>query len=141
MEVVGGVASVIAVLGLTAKVSKLLIQYGKKVQHAKDDIAQLQSEISRMDGALERIRILTQTNNVRLEATQEMLSALLRNSENPLAELKKKLEFSKKKKKLMRKLGLRALKWPFQAGDISRIVQNLARYSDDISLSLRIDQT
>ncbi|CAI4217462.1 unnamed protein product [Parascedosporium putredinis] len=106
----GVAANVIAVVDLTAKVSTLLIQYGIKVQHAKDDIAQLQSQISCMDGALKRIQNLTQTNDVRLEATQEMLSAL-GNSEDLLAELKKKLKFSTKKK-LMRRLGFRALKWP-----------------------------
>ncbi|KAL4745500.1 hypothetical protein BDW72DRAFT_186578 [Aspergillus terricola var. indicus] len=44
-------------------------------------------------------------------------------------------------RELMRKFGLRALKWPLKRTEIERIIQNFERYKSSFTLSLTIDQT
>ncbi|KAL8296250.1 hypothetical protein RB600_001638 [Gaeumannomyces tritici] len=43
--------------------------------------------------------------------------------------------------KVMRRIGLRALTWPFEAKDVDKIIANLQRDQDTISAALQIDQT
>ena len=41
----------------------------------------------------------------------------------------------------MRKMGLRALKWPLKRTEMEAIIQNLERYKSSFNLSLQLDQT
>jgi hypothetical protein len=41
----------------------------------------------------------------------------------------------------MRKVGLRALKWPLKRAEVEGVIQNLERYKSSFLLSLQVDQT
>jgi len=140
MEAVGVAANVIAIIDLSAKVASLLVQYSKDVKNAKDDIAQLHHEVSRMKVASESVQQLIEgPNGARLETSQKMLVAL-GHSKALLTGLEQKLGFGRKQK-AMKRIGFRALKWPFESSDVAKRVQDLMRCSNDISLAIQIDQT
>ncbi|KAK4220852.1 hypothetical protein QBC38DRAFT_550409, partial [Podospora fimiseda] len=46
-----------------------------------------------------------------------------------------------KGQKLMRRIGFRALKWPFESKDMDKIIANLKRGQDSFTAALQIDQT
>ena len=57
-----------------------------------------------------------------------------------LQTLNNKLELSTGRK-AMRRIGIRALKWPFKSGEIDTVIKKLERYKQTASLALQVDQT
>ncbi|SCO87692.1 uncharacterized protein FRV6_11819 [Fusarium oxysporum] len=123
-EVVGLAASVIAVIDLSAKVATLCFQYSTAVGNARTDVAHLQSRLNDLDACLRGVhRVLHGPNNQALPISRELIDSL------------------DGSRKTMRRLGLRALKWPFDSKEVSGIVANLERYKQTIMLCLQVDQT
>jgi hypothetical protein len=61
-----------------------------------------------------------------------------------LTELQTKLEkklHTSAARRTMSRLGIRALKWPFESKDVNGIITILERYRDVLSAALTIDQT
>ena len=133
-------ASVFAVVDMSTKVASLLFQYSKDVWNAKEAIVQLQQEVSNLKDATESVqKLLKGPNGTRLKSSQKLLVAL-GDSRSQLGRLEQKLDPGRTRK-AMRRMGLRALKWPFEGKDAERMVQDLARCTQAISLSLQVDQT
>ncbi|KAI3572984.1 P-loop containing nucleoside triphosphate hydrolase protein [Fusarium oxysporum f. sp. albedinis] len=125
-EAVGLTASVVAIIDLSAKVATLCFQYSTAVGNARADIAHLQSRLNDLDTCLRGVhRVLYGPNNQALTISRELIDSL----------------DGCKASKTMRRLGLRALKWPFDSKEVSGIVANLEHYKQTIMLSLQIDQT
>jgi len=133
-------ASVFAVVDMSTKVASLLFQYSKDVWNAKEAIARLQQEVSNLKDTTESVqKLLKGPNGTRLKSSQKLLVAL-GDSRSQLGRLEQKLDPGRARK-AMRRMGLRALKWPFEGKDAERMVQDLARCTQAISLSLQVDQT
>ncbi|EGU74140.1 hypothetical protein FOXB_15348 [Fusarium oxysporum f. sp. conglutinans Fo5176] len=125
-EAVGLAASVIAIIDLSAKVATLCFQYSTAVGNARTDVARLQSRLNDLDACLRGVhRVLHGPNNQALPISRELIDSL----------------DGCKARKTMRRLGLRALKWPFDSKEVSGIVANLERYKQTIMLCLQVDQT
>ncbi|KAF9766796.1 hypothetical protein IL306_000734 [Fusarium sp. DS 682] len=125
-EAVGLAASVIAIIDLSAKVATLCFQYSTAVGNARADVAHLQSRLNDLDACLRGVhRVLHGPNNQALVISRELIDSL----------------DGCKARKTMRRLGLRALKWPFDSKDVSGIVADLEHYKQTIMLCLQIDQT
>ncbi|KAF4436977.1 hypothetical protein FACUT_6014 [Fusarium acutatum] len=123
-EAVGLAASVIAIIDLSAKVATLCFQYSTAVRNARADVAHLQSRLNDLDACLRGVhRVLHGPNNQALPISRELIDSL------------------DGSRKTMRRLGLRALKWPFDSTEVSGIVANLERYKQTIMLCLQVDQT
>jgi archaellum component FlaC len=137
MEGLGVAASVIAVVDISAKVISLCSQYAKDVKNAKSDIDRLAREITNLQTALEIVSRLLITYR-ELESSQQ-LAAGVKDSRSRLEDLHNKLE-PRKGDRAMSRIGLRALKWPFQSRDVNQIVEELVRCSQAISLALQVDQ-
>ena len=133
-------ASVFAVVDMSTKVASLLFQYSKDVWNAKEAIVQLQQEVSNLKDATESVqKLLKGPNGTRLKSCQKLLVAL-GDSRSQLGRLEQKLDPGRTRK-AMRRMGLRALKWPFEGKDAEKMVQDLATCTQAISLSLQVDQT
>jgi hypothetical protein len=137
MEGLGVAASVIAVVDISAKVVSLCSQYAKGVKSAKPEIDRLAKEIMNLRTALESVSRLLSTYR-ELESSQQ-LGAGIEDSRSRLEDLQAKLE-PRQGHKVMSRVGLRALKWPFQSREINRIIEELARCTQAISLALQVDQ-
>lgn len=144
MDGLGAAANVIAVIDLTAKVASLCFQYSKAVKNAKSDIERLKGELDRLQTTLEGARqLLESPNGARLQTSQR-LSDGLRQCSSQLLGLEIKLEkklHTGPGRKIMRRLGVRALVWPFESKDVDGIIGILERYRDTLSAALAIDQT
>jgi len=145
MEGVSAAANIIAVVQLLERVATLCFKYGKAVRSAKSDIERLQAELGRLKTVLgDAQKLLGSPNGARLSTSQAFCGTLkeclsqLDAVEIPLNE---KSMGTGKRKIVMSRMGFRALKWPFESEEVTRIVQALKECRDALSASLCIDQT
>jgi hypothetical protein len=132
-------ASVIAVISLSAKVAKLCSEYIANVKAAKEDVKLLAKEIESVAATFTSAHeLLNGPDSARLLAFQN-LGDTLSKCFSQLEELNDRLDL--KNQKVMRRIGLRALKWPFETKQVDKIIQNLAGYKQTILVALQIDQT
>jgi hypothetical protein len=141
MEGLGVAASVIAVVELAAKVASLCVDYSCAVKHARADIERLRQRTDSLKATLEGTqRLLERPDGARL-ATSQKLREALSNTSSRLGKIATRLEEKLNRAKAMRRIGLRALMWPFESKDIDKIVEDLRRDQDTLSAALQVDQT
>ncbi|KAK4144138.1 uncharacterized protein C8A04DRAFT_36800 [Dichotomopilus funicola] len=133
-------ASIIAVIELSAKVVSLCFQYSAAVKNARSDVERLQGELGRLRTTLQGAQRLRESPDGKRLQTLQGLSDGLNGCSSQLSQLEKKLNPGPTRK-VMRKFGLRALKWPFESKEIDSIINNLERYRDTLSVGLAIDGT
>lgn len=144
MEGLGAAASVIAVVQLAAKVGSLCLEYSSAVKSARSDIKRLVKHTENLKATAHDVQKLLQgPHGARLETSQKLLEAL-NNTRSQLSDVAAKLEATLhmgRRAKAMRRLGLRALTWPFESKDVDKIIANLQRDQDSFTAALQIDQT
>ena len=144
MEGLGAAASVIAVVELAAKVGSLCLEYSSAVKSARPDIDRLLKHTKNLKTTADDAQKLLQgPHGARLETSQKLREALA-NTYSQLGDVATKLEaklHTGHRAKAMRRLGLRALKWPFESKDVDKIIANLQRDQDSFAAALQIDQT
>jgi hypothetical protein len=139
-EALGLATSVIAVIELSTTVASLCFEYYTNVKNARDDITRLQREAESLKVALKQVKsLLDGPNGAKLEVSRSLRNGV-DDCSSQLADLETKLETGRKHK-VMRRFGVRALKWPFKNEEVEGIVKNLGRCREMISLGLQVDQT
>lgn len=139
MEALGVVANVIAVVDISVKVLQVCSDYAKEAKNAKVEIQELRQEVENLRGTAQKVQQLIQSpQGTRLRASQE-LPDKIKECLTILSEVDGKLQPSSKHSFWRR--GFRSLKWPFQSGEVHRIVGRLSRSSISISHILQVDQT
>jgi hypothetical protein len=140
MDGLSGAASVIAVVDLSAKVATLCFQYYNAVKDAKKDIIRVKDEVEQVNNILGKVQqLLGRPDSARLLASREVRESLDA-CFMQLKDLDKQLE-PRKVRQAISRFGVRALKWPFKAKDVEKIVSNLERCKQAISLALQVGQT
>ncbi|RYP51983.1 hypothetical protein DL768_002779 [Monosporascus sp. mg162] len=139
-EAVGLAASVVAIIGLSAKVANLCLQYSTAVRNAGADITCLRTRLDDLGTSLQGVQHLLDGRNNQELATSRKLVDSLDGCTSELAQLQSRLDPGKARK-AMRRFGLHALKWPFDSKEVSGIVSNLEHYKQTIMLCLQVDQT
>lgn len=140
MEVLGGAASVIAVIELSAKIASLCLQYYKDVKNSKDDIGRLLQEVTNLNRiSTDVAKLLEGPDGPRLQSSQKLRSAV-KDTLWGLQKIREKLDPGTTRKAMSR-VGVRALKWPFSSKDMEKAVHDLSRCTQSVSLALQIDQT
>ncbi|KAJ5936027.1 hypothetical protein N7454_005325 [Penicillium verhagenii] len=140
MDGLSSAASVIAVIQLTGSIATFCGGYIQEVKDARNEILALQQAITGLEGTLQDLQKLLQSNNGTVLSTSSQLVSNITDCKADLRALEVKLDPGKGKK-LMRKVGLRALKWPLKRAEVEGIVQKLERYNSSFLLSLQVDQT
>ncbi|RYP40199.1 hypothetical protein DL768_010663 [Monosporascus sp. mg162] len=144
MEGIGAAAGVIALIELSAKVTSLCLQYSSAVKNAKSDIERLQGELDRLQTTLQGARqLLESADGERLRTSQQLRDGLGGCSAQ-LTDLQAKLQSTldpQGARKIMRRFGFRALKWPYKSENVDAIIRTLERYRDTLSAALLIDQS
>ncbi|KAF6806307.1 Kinesin light chain 5 [Colletotrichum musicola] len=140
MEGLGVAANVIAVVDLSAKVAALCFQYSKEVAGARGDIQRLRTQVEHLGTAVRGTQRLVEGIKGRsLLISQELVDSI-HECIADLERLEKKLD-PKPARTMMRRLGLRALKWPFDSKEVDQVLSSLERHEKTILLGLQIDQT
>lgn len=133
-------ASVIAIIQLTGSLAKLCGGYIGEVRNAQEEILKLCQAITGLQGTLKDLQSYLQSDNGKALPTTSQLANSIDDCLSELRKLETRLDPGKRKT-LMNKVGLQALKWPLKRGDMENIVKNLERYKSSFILSLQIDQT
>jgi hypothetical protein len=139
MDGLSSAASVIAVNQLTGSLAELCGGYIQQVTDARDEILALERAIASLQGTLQDLQKLVQRNDEKALPTSLQLVSSIADCISDLRALEARLDPGKGKK-LMRKVGLRALKWPLRRKDIEGVVENLERYKSSFILALQVDQ-
>lgn len=136
-------ASVIAVVQLAAKVGSLCLEYSSAVKSARSDIERLKKHTDSLKATTEGAQKLLQGPHGARLGTSQKLRETLNDTRSQLGDVATKLEakLHGRTGKTMRRVGLRALKWPFESKDMDKIITNLQRYQDSFTAALQIDQT
>ena len=139
MEGLGGAASIIAIIDLSAKVASLCYRYSVDVKDAKVDIERLQREVNRIKNVLKDVQqLLNGPGKDRLSISQKLYHSL-NGCFLQLNKLKKELEPGNTRKAMSR-FGLRALRWPFKSKEVEKIISHLEGYNQTFCLALQVDQ-
>ncbi|KAL6233820.1 hypothetical protein BDW75DRAFT_182272 [Aspergillus navahoensis] len=140
MEGLSSAASVIAVIQLTGSLLELCGGYIQQVKHARDEILTLQRAIAGLHETLENLQNLVQSNDGKALPMSSRLVCNITDCLSDLRALESRLDPGKRKK-MMRKVGWRALKWPLRRTEVEDIIQNFERYKSSFLLSLQVDQS
>jgi hypothetical protein len=140
MEAVGVAANIIAVIDISAKVATLCVQYAKEVAGAKQDIERLRTQVEHLGAALQAAQTLVEDAQAQSLFTSQKLVDLFHPCIAELRRLATKLDPSPGRK-TMRRIGIRALKWPFSSKEVDQMLSSLERHEKTILLGLQIDQT
>lgn len=138
-EVLGVASSVIAVVDLSAKVFSLCLQYYREVKNAKDDIEKLREEVATFQTTAKELQTLVEGPRGKELKVSQQLTTAIKDGRSRLEDLEKQLQPSTRRKRMSR-LGIHAIKWPFESKEVKRTIEDLERYRGSISLALNIDQ-
>ena len=138
MDPLSSTASVIAVISLAGSVVKICGGYIQEVKGAKDEIIELQQAITDLANVLQELELrLRSSNGLELPSSQN-LEGPLSKCHSTLAGLEMTIS-PRKRTQVMRRLGIRALVWPFNRLEVKRTISDLERYKSTFILSLQID--
>lgn len=140
MDGLSAAASVIAVIQLAGNLVKVCGGYIREVKEARDEILSLQQEIESLQGILQDLEKLLLSGDRKALPTFSRMVSNVNDCLSDLRALEARLDTGTGKR-LMRKVGLRALKWPLKHGEVEGVIQNLERYKSSFLLSLQVDQT
>jgi hypothetical protein len=144
MEPISSTASFITLIQLTGSLAKLCGGYIGKVRNAQEEILKLRKAITDLEGTLQDLRSCLQSDNGEILPTTSRLANSIDHCLSELRKLERRLNPRKMKtlmNTLMNKVGLRALKWPLERGEVENIVKDLERHKSSFLLSLQMDQT
>lgn len=130
----------IAVGELSLKIISLISKYYSDVKNAKSDIERLDREIRDLHVVFQRIQELSQKSS--LTENLSVSASLKETTEQALVDVKvleSKLDPGPGAR-MMRRVGKRALKWPFEKKEVNDWVAKFERHKTSLNLALTTDQ-
>ncbi|KAF8535433.1 NACHT and WD40 domain protein [Trichophaea hybrida] len=140
MDPLSGAASVIAVVQISKEVLSLCGKYALDAKDAKGDIDRLSREIAALCNVLNRVNDVTNGPDVAKFPALRDLTMTISQCSSELTNLKTQLDPGKGRR-VMKRLGLHALMWPFKTEDINKCISSLERCKTTINLALSADQS
>jgi hypothetical protein len=140
MDGLSSAASIIAVIQLTGNIVKICRGYIQEVKDARDDIITLNRTVAGLEWILQKLQeFLRGRNGQKLPISSQLVSDIS-DCLTELRALEEKINPTRGNK-MMKRLGLRALRWPMKRVEVEGAVQNLERYKVSFTLALQVDQT
>lgn len=140
MEVLGGAASVIAVIQLAGSIVQICGDYITTVKNANKEIDSLRKVVEELKDVLQMLSGLLNSPNGPKLFTSRKLVLQISDCSSDLTILKERLH-SGTKKGVIGRLRLRSLKWPLERKEVETIMNNLERHKQLFILALQVDQT
>ena len=138
-EALGVAGSVIAIVDVSAKITKLCSKYYKEVRDARESINNLQGRASQLKDTLERLDKLVNGKDGATLKTSKPLQDSLTSCLNRLQEVVTKLEMGQSQRS-MRRFGRRAFEWPFKADQLKTIIGEIDSCQGTFNLALDVEQ-
>ncbi|KAJ5319374.1 NACHT and WD40 domain protein [Penicillium brevicompactum] len=133
-------ANVFAAVELTASVVKICARFITEVKNARDDIIALQRSVAGLGEILRQLKEVLESSGRSRSFVSSSLIESLNDCLLDLGTLNRRID-PKNHKGIMRKFGIRAMKWPLQRPEVEKMVTNLERYKSSFILSIQVDQT
>ena len=131
----------IAVGQVAAKVLTIIWKYYGDVADARSNIQSLTSELQDLQNVSLKVQELFQKQPANVDMTSSAtLAQTVEQALSAIKDLEHKLDPGTGVK-LMKRVGKRALKWPFAKKDVEEWVSRLQRFKSTLILALNIDQT
>jgi predicted nucleic acid-binding Zn-ribbon protein len=139
MAGLGEAASVIAVLQISREILSLCWEYLSACSTAEKDIKRLRDEITALHDVLKNVKELLEDSKATKLRGSKLLVEQLKKCSSELEDLKNTLDPSQTRNAL-RRLGPRALKWPFQREGVQKKITMLNGYKATFNFALTTDQ-
>lgn len=127
-EVLGVAGSIVSLVGLAAKVSKLL----REAKNAREDAKQLADEISSLSSLLGPLSTTAEASQILRTSDSDRISQLVHDFREILEQLQGKLDGTR-----WRSLKAK-ITWPFKKEDILSQIQKIERMKATIGLGLQV---
>ena len=139
---VGLAASIIGLVAVASEVSKLCYNYFSEVTNAREDVAQLISEISSLASLLEPLSTPAEASKIS-QSDPHLMSRLVRQCTEMLEHLQAELQCQLNKQSDSRTRNLvgslkTSLKWPFKKEDTQSRIQKIERLKTTVTLKLQL---
>ena len=128
----------IAVGQVSAKILSMIWKYYSEVKDAKNDVTQLADEIQKFHDVMLKISELLQKDPAKVPASASLIPTIAK-SLSDIRILEKKLDPGTRAK-VMKRVGKRALKWPFTKKEVNDWVTIFQRLKGTLSLAMDADQ-
>lgn len=130
--------TITAVIVTTTQVLSLLTKYYQGVHDARTDVERLVSEIQSFQEVLTKIQeLLKSSNNTKLSVSSSLVPEIAQ-SMSSLENLKDILDPSHGKR-IMKRVGFRALRWPLTKKEVNEHIAQLERCKGTLNLALEAD--
>lgn len=118
--------TILAVVQITDRVLSLIAQYYSGVKNARKDIESLTTEVEAFSTVLRRIQALVRSSSDAAKLSlSASLDATIQGSLSDIKKIKNQLDPSKgTAKKVMSRIGFRALKWPVRESTLNRPLES-----------------
>ncbi|KAL8647238.1 MAG: hypothetical protein Q9226_006515 [Calogaya cf. arnoldii] len=130
--------TIVAVGALSTKVVALIWKYYMNVEGAQAEVKFLANELEDIHKLMEKFQTLVNSSSKLPVAAS--LNATIKPALSDLKTLESRLDPGTAAK-AMRRLGKRALKWPFDKGEVMQWVTRFQRLKETANLALNLDQT
>ena len=135
----------LAVVQISASVLSIILKYYSGVKDAKKDIERLEDEIRVVCKIFQNLKDLLDKTNITTTGTTELpvsksLLGPTRRTLSEMLELEKRLN-PNPGRKVMNKVGFRALGWPLKKKDVDGYIARLERDKATVVSALQLDQT
>lgn len=138
-EKAGLAANIAVLIKLSGEVTPLCIEYSAADKN-NPEISKLQSRVEGLGTALKATQKFVESRDgQKLTVSQETLD-VIDICNKKLSSIKKALE-ENKEGNLHRRWGTRTLKWPWKRAQLDKIISQLDRYEQVITLALEPDKT
>ncbi|EPS45697.1 hypothetical protein H072_309 [Dactylellina haptotyla CBS 200.50] len=134
-------AAIVAFVDVSAKVISLCSEYAKGVKNATKEITHLQGKVEGLGKVLKDVQEQLDGDHGEALKTSQKLKGSILDCYYQIKSVQEKLGSKAGHKISWSFRWGRSLKWPFERGEVDRIVANLEKYKADISFALQIDQT
>lgn len=132
--------TIIAVATTATTILSLLSKYVQDVKNAQEDVERLLKQIEDIHSLLLRIeKIAKSPDSAKLPALEKSFTAI-KKTFSDIQELVEKLK-PKTSQRLMSKVGLRALKWPFTKEQMANYIARLESEKTSLNLAFQTDST
>lgn len=137
-EALGLAASVIAVVELSAKLTKLCFLYSREVVGARGDIKRVQEKVVNLEALLQRLHDVLLSSHAS-SAIDGDLKTVIQRIRQRLSGLESTIK-PNTSRLMMSRVGFRALRWPFQSREIDKIILDITQDETLILSFLQADQ-
>lgn len=132
--------TILATVTTSATVITLISRYYSGVKNAREDVKRFSTSVEEIHSVLQKVQALARGPEAARLLVSNLAVAAIEQSLREITELEDQLN-PKIGGKMMRRVGFRALKWPFTSKQMDEYITKLERRKAMLNLALNADQT